>query len=123
MSMMVSAVDKRIKVACVSGAWHLLQERVMLRSYTCGGQIIPGILEYGDYPEIGSLIAPRPCVWEVGAADRGVNRETGKAVTSRLQRAYRSLGASDQLHFDHFEGGHEWSGRISFPVFDAVLKP
>jgi len=122
MCMMVTAVDPRIRVACISGAWHLLQERVRQRVYTCGGQIIPGILEYGDYPEIGSLIAPRPCVWEVGSHDRGVNREAGEQVTERLQRAYRSLDAGSQLRFDHFEGGHQWSGRVAFPVFDQVLK-
>ena len=123
MCMMVSAIDSRIQVASISGAWHLLQERVMQRAYTCGGQIIPGILQYGDYPEIGSLIGPRPCVWEVGSHDRGVNREAGEQVTARLKRAYQSLGAADQLRFDHFEGGHEWSGRVAFSVFDRVLKP
>ena len=122
MSMMVSAVDERIKVAAISGAWHLLRERVQNKSYTCGGQIIPGILQYGDYPEIASLIAPRPSVWEVGKNDRGVHHEAGRAVTARVQRAYNSLDAADQLYFDHHDGGHQWSGQVSFPVFDAVLK-
>jgi len=116
-------VDDRVKVCCICGAWHLLQERVMSRYSTCGGQIIPGILQYGDYPEIASLIAPRPCVYTIGSQDGGVDREAGEEVTRRVKRAYAALGVSDRLYFDHFEGGHEFRGRISFGLFDEVLKP
>lgn len=44
-------------------------------------------------------------------------------MSERLRRAYKALGAADQLHFDRFEGGHRWNGRIAFPLFDEVLKP
>ena len=37
--------------------------------YGCGAQVIPGLLRHGDVPEIASLIAPRPCLWEVGSRD------------------------------------------------------
>ncbi|MFP6899997.1 MAG: alpha/beta hydrolase family protein, partial [Opitutales bacterium] len=59
MTMMVTAMDNRIKMASVSGALNLLQERLS-RRYSCGAQVIPNLLQYGDYSEIGSLIAPRP---------------------------------------------------------------
>jgi hypothetical protein len=26
----------------------------------CGSQIVPGLLEWGDHPEVAGLIAPRP---------------------------------------------------------------
>lgn len=122
MTMMVSAVDRRIRVAAVSGALNLLQERMTLR-HSCGAQMIPGLLKYGDYSEIGSLIAPRPCVWETGSEDGLIVPRWDDVFRERLQRVYAALGAADQLHFDRFEGGHEWSGRIAFPLFDEVLKP
>jgi dienelactone hydrolase len=121
MTMMVSAVDERVRVAAVSGALNLLQERTTLR-YSCGSQIIPGLLKYGDYSEIGSLIAPRPCVWETGSKDALIVPKWDDLFRARLRRAYTSLKAGDQLHFDRFEGGHQWSGRIALPVFDRVLK-
>jgi hypothetical protein len=49
--------------------------------------------------------------------------EWDEIFRNRLRRAYRAMGASGQLHFDRFEGAHEWSGRIAFPLFAEVLKP
>jgi len=121
MTMMVSAIDQRIKVAAVSGALNLLQERMTLR-HSCGSQIIPGLLNYGDYSEIGSLIAPRPCVWETGSTDGLIVPKWDEVFRSRLRRVYKSLDATDKLHFDRFEGGHSWSGQIAYPLFDEVLK-
>lgn len=121
MTMLVSAMDERIKVAAVSGALNLLQERATKR-YSCGSQIIPGLLKYGDYSEIGSLIAPRPCVWEVGAKDGLIIPKWADLFRNRLRRAYQALGASDQLQFDHFDDGHRWNGKIAYPLFERVLK-
>src|SRR5207237_897978 len=101
MTMLTAAVEPRVKVAVVSGALNLMQERVS-RPYSCGAQIIPGLLKYGDTPEIASLIAPRPCLWEVGAADalmvpKGVDEALG-----RMRRAYGALGAAANLQVDRF---------------------
>ena len=121
MTMMASAIDSRIKVASVSGALNLMQERMSLR-HSCGSQIIPGLLKYGDYSEIGGLIAPRPCVWETGSKDGLIVPKWDEVFRRRLQHVYGALDASDRLHFDKFEGGHAWSGRVAFPLFDKVLK-
>jgi dienelactone hydrolase len=121
MTMMVSAIDERIRVASVSGALNLMQERMTAR-HSCGSQMIPGLLKYGDYSEIGSLIAPRPCVWETGSKDGLIVPKWDEVFRDRLRRTYKALGSADKLHFDRFEGGHEWSGRIAFPLFDEVLK-
>ena len=60
MTMVAAALDPRIKVAVISGALNVFQERARGEGYSCGAQVIPGLLEFGDTPEIGSLIAPRP---------------------------------------------------------------
>ena len=122
MTMLVTAVDKRIKVAAVSGALNLMQERLSQR-YSCGAQIIPGLLQYGDYSEIGGLIAPRPCVWQMGSEDALVVKNGWDTkFKQRLQRVYKAAGVSTNLYFDHFQGGHRWNGDVSFKVFDAVLQ-
>lgn len=121
MTMLVSAIDERIKVAAVSGALNLLQERITHR-YSCGSQIIPDLLKYGDYSEIGSLIAPRPCVWEAGSDDSLIVPGWSETFRERLQRAYAALGGGDHLQFDDFDGGHRWNGEVAFPLFERVLK-
>lgn len=121
MTMFAAAMDERIRVAAPSGAFNLLQERIMHR-YSCGSQIVPGLLKYGDYSEVGSLIAPRPCVWEIGSKDSLISPQWAAVFRRRLQRAYQAYGALNQLHFDEFDGGHQWNGRVAFPVFDEALK-
>ena len=121
MTMMVTAMDQRIKVASVSGALNLLQERLS-RRYSCGVQVIPNLLQYGDYSEIGSLIAPRPCVWETGSKDGLIVPKWDDVFRKRLQNAYQALGAKQNLVFDRFEGAHRWNGAVAYPLFEKVLK-
>jgi hypothetical protein len=89
--------------------------------YSCGAQVIPGLLNYGDVPEIGSLIAPRPCVWEVGSRDSLMVPKWVDEATARLGRVYKALDAEDQLHIDRFEGGHQWHGDVGYRVLEKAL--
>jgi dienelactone hydrolase len=121
MTMLTAALEPRIRVAVISGALNVMQERVRGR-YGCGAQVVPGLLRYGDVPEIGSLIAPRPCVWEVGSRDRLIAPRWANEALTRLRRAYRAYGAEEQLRVDRFEGGHEWSGRVGYPLLEKVFR-
>jgi dienelactone hydrolase len=120
MTMLTAALEPRIRVAAVSGALNVMQERIRGR-YSCGAQVIPGLLRYGDVPEIGSLIAPRPCVWEVGSRDGLVSADWADNALERMGRAYRAYGTEDRLLVDRFEGGHRWNGDVAFPLFEKVL--
>jgi dienelactone hydrolase len=121
MSMLTAALEPRIRVAVVSGALNMMQERIGGR-YSCGAQVIPGLLEYGDVPEIGSLIAPRPCVWEVGARDSLIAPKWADKALERMRRAYKALDAEEALQVDRFDGGHEWSGRVAYGVLEKGLQ-
>jgi dienelactone hydrolase len=122
MTMLATAVRPRIKVAVISGALNCMQERIQLR-YGCGAQIIPGLLQFGDVPEISGLIAPRPCLWEAGKQDE-YPPEWVERAWARIGRAYAALGASEELHLDHFAGGHVWHGERAYALLETVLgKP
>ena len=120
MSMLTAALEPRIQVAVIAGALNLLQERASVQ-YSCGAQVIPGLLKHGDVPEIASLIAPRPCLWEVGSRDDLVKPPWSDQALERLGRAYGALGAMDRLHLDRFEGGHEWNGKLAYPLLEKIL--
>jgi dienelactone hydrolase len=120
MTMLATALEPRIKVAVISGALNVMQERIS-GAYSCGAQVIPGLLQYGDVPEIGGLIAPRACVWEVGARDRLISAKWAARALDRMRRAYSALGGPDQLMVDRFDGGHEWNGRVGLRVLKKVL--
>ena len=124
MTMLTSALEKRIRMAVISGALNLMQERILLR-YSCGAQIIPRLLNYGDVPEIASLIAPRPCLWEVGTEDGLVDPDWAELAMRRLRRlrrAYSAFDALENLQVDRFQGGHRWNGVKAYPLLDKVLK-
>ncbi|MEX0703497.1 MAG: prolyl oligopeptidase family serine peptidase [Planctomycetales bacterium] len=122
MTMLTTALEPRIRVAAISGAANVMQERIQLR-YSCGAQVIPGLLQYGDVPEIGSLIAPRPCVWEIGSRDGLIDPNWANEAMQRIDRAYRAAGAADNLYVDRFEGGHIFHGKVTYPLFDKILRP
>jgi hypothetical protein len=105
---------------CVSGALNLLQQRVR-KPYSCGAQIIPGLLNWGDTPEIASLIAPRHCLWEVGSRDDLIPPKEADEALRRLRRAYQALGAEDRLQVDRFEGGHVLHGKAAYSLLEKVL--
>jgi dienelactone hydrolase len=121
MTMMAAAVAPRIRVAAVSGALNLMQERIS-KPYSCGAQIIPGLLKYGDTAEIAALIAPRPCLWEVGSRDALIPAKQAEEMLRRIRKAYTALDADKHLHVDRVEGGHQWHGKAALTLLDRVLK-
>jgi dienelactone hydrolase len=121
MTMLATALEPRIRVAVISGALNCFQERIGQR-YSCGAQLIPGLLQYGDVPEIASLIAPRPCLWEVGTKDKLLPSRWVDLALERIGRAYKALGAKEQLQVERFDGGHRWNGQKAYVLLDKVLK-
>lgn len=120
MTMLMAAMDLRVKAAVVSGALNVMQERISNR-YSCGAQVIPGLLKYGDTPELGGLIAPRPCIWEIGSRDGLVAKGWDVKMKARIQSAYTAAGKARAVEFHHFEGGHRWDGTTAVPMLKLEL--
>jgi dienelactone hydrolase len=121
MTMLASALEPRIRVAVISGALNCFQERVAT-GHSGGCQVIPGLLNYGDVPEIASLIAPRPCLWEVGSRDDLIDPKWAEIALGRIRLAYRALDCESNLRVDRFNGVHEWHGTEAYELLDSVLK-
>ncbi len=120
MTMLASAMSPRIRVAVVSGALNVMQERVRGR-YSCGAQVIPGLLRFGDVPEIASLIAPRPCLWEVGRRDALMVKEWIEPSMARMRKAWDAFGKGADLRVDSFDGAHRWNGVDAYPLLKGML--
>lgn len=120
MSMLTTALEPRIRIAVISGALNVMQERIA-GAFGCGAQVIPGLLQYGDVPEIGGLIAPRTAIWEVGSRDGLIKPRWAEDALTRMRRVYTARDAKDQLLVDRFDGGHEWSGRLAYPQLEKIL--
>ncbi len=122
MAMLAAAMEPRIRVAVPSGALNVMQERIQGR-YSCGAQVIPGLLDYGDVPEIGGLIAPRPALWEVGKRDGLMVKDWIEPAWDRMMAVYRACGAPGSLQRDDFDGPHRWNGTKAYPLLESALRP
>jgi dienelactone hydrolase len=121
MTMLTAAMEPRIGFAVVSGALNVFQERIST-PYNCGAQVIPGLLQYGDVPEIGALIAPRVAVWEAGTEDKLIVQPWADEAFRRIRKVYQALGAEDKLHLDRHPGGHVWHGEVAYPLLSKTWQ-
>lgn len=63
----------------------------------CFPNFIPGLFEYGDTPEIASLIAPRPLHFNLGEMDEGSPIEEAREGIQRIAAAYAAMNASQNF--------------------------
>lgn len=116
MTMMITAFDPRIKMCAPSGCLNLFQERYQAFSQ-CGAQLIPGLIRYGDTPELFSLIAPRSMVLEWGLTDPLLPHVWAERGLTRIRRAYAAAGVPERLTVHQFGDGHVFNGTVVRSVF------
>lgn len=123
MTLFLTALDERVKVAVVSRYLNTFGGYALSLGNFCGVQVPFGLLKYGDLGEVASLIAPRPLCVEAGKNDEGFPiAETRKAVEV-VRKAYTAIGAPERFVYDEFEGGHEWRGVLSITFLRQWLPP
>ena len=92
----------------------------------CFPNFVPGILQYGDTPEIASLIAPRPLHLNFGELDRGSPIDEVRAGLKRIANQYASMHAEKKFtHYIEEGSGHILSEKMwkkTIAVFDKYLK-
>jgi len=122
MTTFVTAMDERVRAAdiiCyVTPWWHFAYERHNF----CGSQIIPGLYEYADVPDVAGLIAPRPLLLEAGLEDTCFEYRAVKHAHVQVKAIYRAAGCADRLHIEVFPGGHAFAGGQAFEFFDRYLR-
>ena len=123
MTTVLAALDDRIRCAVISGYLSTIHDALSHRgrANTCGSQFVPGLLTFGDIATVASLIAPRPCLAEIGEEDRCFIAEDARRAYGDVARVYALLGAEDRLAADVHPGGHEFSGRRAFDWFARWL--
>ncbi|MFA5043465.1 MAG: alpha/beta hydrolase family protein [Kiritimatiellia bacterium] len=122
MTLFLTATDRRIRTATISGTLTSYRSYAFRIETTCGSQLPHGILHWGDLADVGCLIAPRPVCFETGAADFGFLPDVAKREFRRIKRCYEVAGAPERAVLDAFSGGHEWHGAVGLPMMEAWLK-
>lgn len=120
MTTFLSAADKRITAACISG--YLTSTKKCFFWSGCGSQTLPGLLRWGDRAEVAGLICPRPLLIQVGQYDSTFPAEGALKEYRRLRKIYRAAGVEDRIDLDLFEGCHELRVPSIIQWFDRWLK-
>lgn len=105
MAMWLAVHDQRLDVSVASGCMNTFRERSQKLS-SCGIQYPFGLLQYGDVPEVLSLIAPRPLQVQSGEGDGLITPSDRDHIAASLQRAYELSGAASVFEHHHHDQGH-----------------
>jgi dienelactone hydrolase len=114
-AMWLTVFDQRIKACVPAGCMNTFRER-SLKLSSCGIQYLPGLLQYGDVPEVFSLIAPRPMQLQAGRHDPLITPVDRDAILKTVQSAYRILNAESNFDYVLHPDGHllSWGRAASF---------
>jgi len=115
MTMWLTIFDERIKACVSSGCMNTFRER-SLKLSSCGIQYLPGILRYGDVPELFSLIAPRPLQLQAGEQDPLITPEDRDRIETTVRRAYQLLRCESNFDYVLHPEGHLllWEEAVPF---------
>ncbi len=120
-AMWLTIFDDRIRACVSAGAMNTFRER-SLKLSSCGIQYLPGILRYGDTPELFSLIAPRPLLLQAGEGDGLITDEDRDHIDSTVRRVYADLNASASYDYQLHASGHLLDWGMAAPFLATHLN-
>jgi len=118
------SLEPRIKVGAASCATTTYVDILGAEAIHNPGFYVPGVLKWGDIPEIVSMIAPRPLLVLNGEKDWRFPVAGAKQVVNRAGMLYRRLGRPEGLELFVSPGGHEFTDemrRRAYHWFDRWL--
>jgi len=104
-TMWLSLFDERIKACVPAGCMNTFRER-SLKLSSCGIQYLPGILQYGDVPDLFCLMAPRAMQLQAGAKDGLITPEDRDAMHEKVRSAYEAAGTAGKYEYVLHPDGH-----------------
>lgn len=119
-AMYATAMDRRIQRTVLSCSFGAMAGHGLFLDELCGGQVVPGILRYGDMAEIAGCIAPRPLLLECATNDRCFPWKATRSELPRLKKIYEAFRASEHLRVDVFKDGHRFYGDHALEWFEPL---
>ncbi|QBI21063.1 hypothetical protein ER308_16770 [Egibacter rhizosphaerae] len=107
-TLLLSAIDERIRFACASGAAATYRAKIAAEVSLERALVVPGIAHRLDMDTVVACIAPRPALLVAGTDDR--HAIDASEVAASAAAAYAATGAADALECRVMDGGHELTG-------------
>ncbi|MBR6807326.1 MAG: acetylxylan esterase [Clostridia bacterium] len=116
MTTFVTAVEPRIKACDIISYVNPFDAFGIRDGNFCGSQVLPNLYRYMDTFDVAGLIAPRPCLMEMGIYDACFPFEDLWRGYEETKRIFDAAGAGDKLVTDIHPHGHAFSG-VKAPDF------
>ncbi len=122
MTTFTTAIEPRIRAACICGYVNPFADFAIRDANFCGSQIVPELYKYFDTHDVAGMIAPRPLLLDMGTYDDCFPIHDLMDGYERTKAIYDAAGCGDKLHKDVHLGGHAFGGSGAFAFFDQYLR-
>jgi len=119
-TLFTSALDRRIKAACVSGFVNTWLDSI-ISLHHCPDNYVPGLGTVLENADVAAMIAPRALLIEAGTKDDIFPVAAVRKAVRAIRRAYEAVGSPGKVGVDYFEGEHQFSGRKAWDFFRRWL--
>ena len=117
----LSCIDTRVAAAVISGCLFTFIGGLPPKETGCPAQMVPGVLEWFDYPDICAAIAPRPLLFEFMKQDCCFDFDRSQRLYERVKSVYAAGGAGDRIDQDVADTDHRYIGDLVPAFFEKHL--
>ena len=116
-----AAIDNRISIAVPSCSFTSVMSSEGF-IFHCDCCAVPGIRDWGDWTELGALIAPRNLLIVHGVRDGLHNKKDVEKTASKIKDIYRGLGSPNHMKMEWGNSGHRFYPKIMWPFIEMALR-
>lgn len=120
----VGAMEEMVRCTCIVGYMTKFEDLAPKRCP--GGWGVPGLYNRLPYPDLVSLVAPRPLMLLNCENDGLFDLTTVDAACASVRAVYENIGQADQFVAKGFPVGHQFGlemQEVAFSWFDSHLHP
>jgi hypothetical protein len=88
----------------------------------CPCNAVPGLLDFGEYWDVGGLVVPRFLLTVNGRKDAAHPVSEVDNAVLRLEAIYRSAGAGDRYEHRYGDSGHRFYSDRMWPWIEGAME-
>ncbi len=104
----LAGLDSRIKAACVAGWMTSIRFHFPRFESSLPANVVPGLIDFLDYPDVASLGMPLPLLVVAGRHDPLFPPKGVHAACEELADCYKRIGKPEHFQGMFFDGGHRF---------------
>ena len=116
-----AAIDTRIRVAIPSCSFTSVMSAEGF-IFHCDCCLIPKLRDWGDWKELGGLVAPRHLLIVHGVSDSLHHPPTVEKLASSIREIFQAAGGPNHTELAWGNSGHRFYPKLMWPFFEKGLR-